>query len=93
MQNFYFPVGMAWLMVSLFDSAFMRAVFRDVVFISMMGPFFHLWININTYFTAFFDGSVDELGFWIWLAIMTFGTVVQAVMQILLIPQIFDWSK
>lgn len=93
MQNFYFPVGMGWIMVSLFDSAFMRTVFRDVVFISILAPFFHLWKNIFDYVLGNFDHSLDELKFWIWLAIMFFGTVVQAVMQILLIPQIFDWSK
>ena len=93
MQTYYFPVGMAWLMVSLFDGAFMRSVFRDVVFISTFAPFYHLWVNQYWYVTSLFDHSVDELGFWIWFAIMFFGTVFQSVMQILLLPQIFDWSK
>ena len=85
---------MAWLMVSFFDGKFMRAVFRDVVFISILAPFFKEWRSIYNYVASNIAGNnLDELGFWIWLAIYFFGTVFQAVMQILLLPDIFDWSK
>ena len=49
MQYYYMPVGMAWLMVSFFDSAFMRAVFRDMVFISVLGSFVFQWRTIYNY--------------------------------------------
>ena len=44
-QAFFMPVGMGWLMVSFFDGQFMRAVFKDLVAVSLLGPFFAYWYS------------------------------------------------
>ena len=46
---FYFPAGMAWIAVSLFDSPFMRKVYKDVVSISLLSPFFMQWYSYAIY--------------------------------------------
>ena len=53
----FLPVGISWLMVSFFDSSFMRGVFGDVVGISILGPFFFHW-----YATGIFILDADNGG-------------------------------
>ena len=92
-QKYFFPVGMAWIMVSLFDGSFMRAVFRDVVFISILGPFMFEWNAIFDYFYAGFDNHADNLSFWGFGAFYVLHTTFQAVTQLILLPGVFRWTE
>ena len=42
-MEFFVPVFITWLMVSFFDSEFMRETFSTVVSISILGPFAMHW--------------------------------------------------
>jgi len=91
-QQYYLPVGMGWLLVSFFDSAFMRAVFRDLVFISMLAPFFFLWHDIATYALMGEGGGYDEVMFWVWGAVYVFHSLFQGVVQIIVLPKVIEWT-
>ena len=90
-QLMFLPAGMGWLMVSMFDGAFMRAVFRDLVAISVLAPFFVEWYNIALYFVAG-EGSYDNIKFLLWGAFFIAHTLLQGVVQIILVPGIMDWT-
>ena len=103
--EFFAPVGMAWLMVSFFDSEFMRTVFADVVMASIMGPFFAHWYVIIEFFLAgevggqewsAGDSSItayDELFFWTTMAAMGALTIFEMILQVVLLPQVFEWVE
>merc|ERR1712156_678608 len=55
----------SWLMVSFFDGQFMRAVFRDLVAVSLLGPFFAYWYYIAQYF-LYAEAYTEKLNYWLW---------------------------
>lgn len=91
-QAFFMPVGMGWLMVSFFDGQFMRAVFKDLVAVSLLGPFFAYWYSIAEYL-LYSEVYEDELNFWLWGVFFIVHSLFQAVTQIILVPSIFRWSE
>ena len=91
-QAFFMPVGMGWLMVSFFDGQFMRAVFKDLVAVSLLGPFFAYWYSIAEYL-LYSEVFEDELNFWLWGVFFIVHSLFQAVTQIILVPSIFRWSE
>ena len=71
----------------------MRAVFKDLVAVSLLGPFFAYWYYIADYFLWSENSYVrDDLDFWLWGAFYVVHSLLQAVTQIILIPSIFRWS-
>ena len=83
---------MAWLMVSFFDGQFMRAVFKDLVAVSLLGPFFlYWWSNANYFLNS--EYYEDELKFWLWGVFFIVHSLFQAVTQIILVPGIFRWAE
>lgn len=44
-SNIYYfaPVGFGWLMLSYFDGELMREIFKKVVLLSLIGPFWNHW--------------------------------------------------
>ena len=90
-QTIFLPVGMAWLMLGFFDGQFMRAIFRDLVMISVMGPFFVYWYPISAYFVAG-EGYYDNVKFLGWGAFFVIHSMLQGVFQIVLVPSVIDWT-
>ena len=92
MQAFFLPVGMGWLMVSYFDGQFMRAVFKDLVAVSLLGPFFAYWYYNSQYF-LYSEYYEEKLNYWLWGVFFVFTSLLEAVIQIILVPGIFDWTE
>lgn len=87
----YIPVGLAWIMVSMFDNWLMREIFYGLVFLSVMGAFVQQWYAFGTYIIAN-DGAYGRFMFYIGLAIYFALTVLEQIMQIVLVPRIYSWS-
>ena len=92
---FYFPAAMAWLAVSLFDSPFMRKIFKEVIAVSLMSPFYAQWKAYALYVYSFSDAVLAGtvlVGDLIGLPLWAFVTLLESVIQILLVPKIFNWA-
>ena len=91
--KWFLPAGMCWILLSFFDNDFTRAVFRDLAAATLIGPFYSHWASIvGIYWSASATASnLVSPGFYIWLAIFTALTVFEQVVQVLLLPQVFDW--
>ena len=71
----------------------MRAVFKDVVGVSLLGPFFAFWYYIADYFLWTESSWVrDDLDFWLWGVFYITISLLEAVIQIIVVPGVFDWS-
>lgn len=105
-QIYYFgPVGFGWLMLSYFDGDLMREIFKKVVLLSTIGPFFnHWWMIIDMIlagenggkdwdWTANSNTAYDELWFYLSTALYSAYTVFQGLVQLQLIPMIVDWAN
>ena len=92
MQAFFLPVGMGWLMVSFFDGDFMRRVFKDLVRTSLLGPFFAYWYY-NASYLLYSEYYEDKLKYWLWGAFFIFTSLLEAVIQILVVPGVYRWSE
>ena len=90
---FYVPVAMAWLMVSFFDGDQMREIFGTIVAISILGPFFFQWYYFGLYLLSGEGWAYDELMFYVWGAIFFSWTVFESIIQIVLLPRVFDWIE
>lgn len=89
----FIPVFIGWLMVSFFDGAFMRETFGEVVFLSVFGPFALHWWNLAQFFLAGEGRYLDELTFWLYFAFYAAYTIVQMIVDVILLPQVFEWTE
>ena len=89
--TFYLAAGAAWLMVSFFDGEYMRQIYTDIQALSIFGPFFFHWYGWGMMLMSVLEGGkvID----WIFLAVWAAVTVVEAVFQISLLPQVFEWAE
>ena len=97
----YMPLFMGWLFISFFDGEFMRAVFRALLEITFLGPFFAHWYAIGllifsaeTVDSDFYDSNLyawDELSFYLWVAIYGMTTVIEMLVQVTVTPRILEW--
>ena len=90
--QFSFPVFISWVMVSFFDGEFMREVFSDIVTLSILGPFAAHWYTLAQFYLAGEGSYLDDLEFWLWFAIYGAFTIFQMIIQVVLLPQVYDWS-
>ena len=70
----------------------MRAVFKDLVAVSLLGPFFAYWYSNSQYF-LYSENYEDELKYWLWGIFFVVHSLFQGVVQIILVPGIFRWSE
>ena len=70
----------------------MRAVFKDLVAVSLLGPFFAYWYSNAQYF-LYSEYYEDELKYWLWGIFFVVHSLLQGVVQIVLVPGIFRWSE
>ena len=89
---FYMPVAMSWLAVSFFDSPFMRKIFGEIIAISILCPFFWLWYVFGQ-FLLYSDGKYSEFWTWASAAIWFSWNVFESVVQIVLLPTVFEWTE
>lgn len=87
----YLPVGLSWIMVSMFDNWLMREIFYGMTFLSVMGAFVQQWYSFGTYLINN-DGAYGNFMFYIGLALYFVLTVTEQIMQIVLVPRIYNWS-
>ena len=59
----YLPVGMAWIMVALFDKPLMRQLFSKLTWVSVFGPFAIQWLAFGWYVSTG-DGFFNTVGYW-----------------------------
>ena len=88
----FWPVFMGWLFVSFFDSEFMRSVYRMLVTISVLGPFAINWYNLVVMVYSCDGSCLDELSLYIWTAIYSAINIFQMIVDIILLPQIYNWT-
>ena len=86
---FYIPVGMSWLLMSFIDNDQSRAIFKYLVAISVLGPFYTHWTAFAGYLWTWNDSQ--GLFWYLWGAGWFVGTIIQEIVQIILLPQIFNW--
>lgn len=100
----YLPVGMGWLMVSLFDGAFMRDIFTDLIWLSIMGPFFFHWYATVSFIINGDNGgsswsgtgsvtAYDEFLFWLTWILQACLTIFEMIMQVVILPKVLDWVE
>ena len=89
--TFYTAATAAWLIVSFFDGEFMRTIYKDVMQISVFGPFFAHWYAFGLYLTFALDGGrvIDLVFLAVWFAL----TVVEEVIQLLMLPKVYEWAE
>lgn len=108
-SNIYYfaPVGFGWLMMSYFDGELMRKIYRKIVLMSLIGPFWNHWWMIIDYilvgqnggkdwdWTTGIDGitAYDELWFYLAGALYVFYTVFESLVQLQLAPMIINWTE
>ena len=81
---FYLPTGLAWIMVSMFDGTLMREIYKDVISISIMAPFWVEWYDYGIYLLLI--ENEDSLMYLIGLGLWLLLTVFEGVIQLLLLP-------
>ena len=93
---FFMPTGMSWAFLRWFPTDFMRKIFRLLSALSIFGPFFTHWAAIANFVLVAEDGGkedtgYDEFGFYTALAAYVSVTMFQMVVQIVWLPEVFDW--
>ena len=88
----FVPVFIGWLFVSFFDSELMRTIFSLLVTLSVLGPFASHWYHTATFYLSCTDFCHDSLTFYIYLAAYVCFNFFQMIVDIILLPQIFDWA-
>ena len=81
---FYLPTGIAWIMVSMFDGVLMREIYKDIVALSIMAPFWKEWYDYGVYLLLLEND--DTLMYLVGLAIWFLMTVFEGVIQLILLP-------
>lgn len=90
-MTFYLAAAMAWIVVSLVDTKFTREIYRDIIAISVIGPFFSDWVAWGNYFWAVYNNlDLNEI---FGLAFFFLLTFAEQVIQIQLLPQVFNWAS
>ena len=110
-SNFYYfaPVGFGWLMMSYFDGELMRKIYRKIVLLSLVGPFWDHWWALIDFILAGENGgkdwdwsctngadcitAYDELWFYLSLALYSFYTLFEGLVQLQLAPMIINWTE
>lgn len=97
----FLPIGMGWVMISIFDGEFMREVFSDLAWLSILGPFFYHWYATVSFIIAMQNGGAkwtsgkvtgyDELWFWLTWVFQAALTIAEMILQVVLLPRVFDW--
>ena len=89
----YFPVGMAWLLIMFYDTDLTRDVFTDIATLSMWGPWENHWAaNADFFIAGLEEGNGGNPWFWVWTAIYVTWTLVEQVLQIMLLPKVYGWT-
>ena len=91
--EFFLPVFIGWIFVSMFDGEFMRSTFQTLVSLSILGPFGMHWYALANFFLGCEGVCLDSITFWLWLAAYAAYTIFQMIVDIILLPQIFDWTE
>lgn len=89
----FWPVLICWLFVSFFDSEFMRMVYSTMVTISVLTPFMWNWYNIVDMWYGCDGHCLDNVSLYIWTAIYCAINVFQMIVDIILLPQIYNWAE
>ena len=75
---------MAWLAVSMFDGPLTREIYKDIIALSIMAPFWKEWYDYTNY--IFLIEYEDSLMYLIGLGLWFFLTVFEGIIQLLLLP-------
>ena len=81
---FYIPTGLAWVAVSMFDGPLMREIYKDIVALSIMAPFWKEWFDYTAYLLLL--ETDDSLMYLVGMGIWFFLTVFEGIIQLLLLP-------
>ena len=85
----YLPVFTGWLLVSYFDGEFMRTVFGMIVIYSVLTVNFTQW---NLIISLFISNKLDDVDGWITVLLYSAFNIFQGIVQLILVPQIRNWS-
>ena len=86
----YIPTGLAWIAVSMFDGKLMRQIYKDIVALSILAPFWKEWYDFGVYLLLLDGGTT--LMYWIGMALWFCLTVFEGVIQLLILPKVFAWA-
>ena len=90
--EYFVPVFMAWLFIGFFETDLMKDIFAMIVTLSILGPFAQLWNNLGTFYLAGEGSYLDNVTFWLWFAAYSCYTIFQMIVDIILLPSVFDWA-
>ena len=90
--EYFLPAFMGWIFVSLFDGEFMRDTYTMLVTISILGPFANHWYDLANLWIAGENSYLDSITFWLYFAAYCAFTIFQMIVDVILLPQIYDWA-
>ena len=90
--EFFLPVFWGWIFVSFFDGEFMRSTFQMLVSLSVLGPFALHWYALAQFYLGCEGSCLDSITFWLYLAAYSAFTIFQMIVDVILLPQIYDWT-
>ena len=88
------PVSIIWMSLAFWDASWLRKVYESVITISFLGPFAGYWVAL-----IMFMLSVDEVDCWgcwqtwVTIPIWTGWSIFSMIMQIAMVPKVFDWTE
>ena len=90
----WWPTAIIWMALAFWDAKWLRTVYETVITISFLGPFAGYWVALVMFMLAVDNGQC--WGCWqTWLTIPIWvgWTIFNMIMQIAMVPNIFDWAQ
>ena len=91
-QIIWWPAGIIWIALALWDSKYMRKIYEGAVMVTFLGPFAGYWIGLAMLLVHADD--TDDWGSWsLWVAVPIWigWTIFNMIMQVVMVPKIADW--
>ena len=96
----WWPVGILWIALAFYDATWLRTIFSGIVQWSFLGPFAGYWAAIvymmveanKTYLSNGKKGWA-YWGFWVTWSIYIAYTIFAMIIQVGMVPKIFDWIE
>ena len=96
----WWPVGILWLALAFYDATWLRTIFSGIVQWSFLGPFAGYWaaivymmVEANKTYLSNGKKGWNYWGFWVVWSFYIAYTVFAMIIQVGMVPKIFDWIE
>ena len=96
----WWPVGIIWIALAFYDATWLRTIFSGIVQWSFLGPFAGYWaalvyMMVDANNTIISNGRKGWAywGFWVTWSIYVAYTIFAMIIQVGMVPKIFDWIE